>query len=582
MQPEFSPALELAWQAAADEALQLGSSLLEPCHLLIGICSLEKVLARPASDSRALASDRHMEAKSEHQAWTESLADVGMDSTALRRAVRQAAQTRSAKLATDARIHRSAASLEVFAKAAVIAEAASSKPIRLLHLGAALLEDPEAKIDAAFEVLNKRKVDLQIAVARRASQANRADSLRQDDSGIKIFASLDASISPFSVGTKIGMDEERAALLYELPLRFGRGGPLPEMLHETVSRIGKVICGASCASLLVKDRSTGNLLLLAHVPAGAPVVSMTLAQRVLDTREACIWMRTEGDLSASLNSQGVQSGLYAPLMWNGEALGVFSVSIRDSRVTPTKEDLKLVVALAHHAAMALANSRFQNDLQRKSELLERLLTNFSPRVRNTLLSKAEHGRLRLGGEKSEVTLLCSDIRGFTKLSETLPTDEIVELLNDYFAGLVDAIFQHDGTIDKFIGDGILAVFGSPEPDPAQHQKAILAALAMQKAMRERGEARRARGLVTCEVGIGLHCGEVLHGFIGSADRMEFTVIGDAVNRTARYCSGAGCAEILISPTLFQHVWQIADVEANTIATKHEGDFQAYKLKGLKA
>ena len=179
------------------------------------------------------------------------------------------------------------------------------------------------------------------------------------------------------------------------------------------------------------------------------------------------------------------------------------------------------------------------ELRRNAALLGRLLTNFSPKIRDTLLSRAAHGRLRLGGERSEVVILVSDIRGFTKLTAGMDTDDVMDLLNDYFSALVEAIFKHDGTVDKITGDAILAVFGSPEPDPLRHEKALRAAMAMQSAMAEVSEQRKRRGQVTCTIGIGVHCGEVLHGFIGSNDRMELTIIGEAANWTARYCDGAG-------------------------------------------
>jgi len=393
---------------------------------------------------------------------------------------------------------------------------------------------------------------------------------------------MDASLSPYPAGNYSALDNGRATLLYELPLLFGSGKAVNELLQETLCRIQRVIRGASHAALLVKDRPTNELLLLAHVPVGAPAVSLTLAKQVMDSRNACIWVRGQQDPTASLDAHGVNSGIYAPLLWQNETLGVFLVSSKDSEAELNREDLKLIVALAHHAAMALASIRLQNDLRRKSELLERMLTNFSPRVRSALMDKASRGVLRLGGEKSEVTILCSDVRGFTKTSEKLSTDEIVDLLNDYFSGLVEAIFQNDGTIDKFLGDGILAIFGSPEHDAAQHEKAVRAAFAMQQAMREKNLARSARGLVTCEIGIGLHCGEVFHGFIGSMDRMEFTVIGDAVNRTSRYCAGAQGGQILLSPNLFQHAWKFADVQPTKISTKHEGEFEAYQLRALKS
>ena len=99
--------------------------------------------------------------------------------------------------------------------------------------------------------------------------------------------------------------------------------------------------------------------------------------------------------------------------------------------------------------------------------------------------------MRPGGEKSEVVILVSDIRGYTLLSSGMDTDDVVDLLNDYFSALTDAIFQHDGTIDKITGDAILAVFGCPEPDSMRHEKAVRAALAMQSAMAEVSESSHA-------------------------------------------------------------------------------------------
>jgi len=158
---------------------------------------------------------------------------------------------------------------------------------------------------------------------------------------------------------------------------------------------------------------------------------------------------------------------------------------------------------------------------------------------------------------------------------------VMDMLNDYFSALADAIFAYDGTIDKITGDAILAVFGSPEPDPLRHEKALHAAMEMQSAMAAISDRRRQRGQATCTIGIGVHCGEVLHGFIGSSDRMELTVIGEAANWTSRYCDGAAGGEILISPALHQHLWRHVDAEFTTIQTKHEGPLGAYRLKGVK-
>src|SRR5262249_54963334 len=132
-----------------------------------------------------------------------------------------------------------------------------------------------------------------------------------------------------------------------------------------------------------------------------------------------------------------------------------------------------------------------------------------------------------------------------------------------------------------VGDSILAVFGSPDPDPRQHEKAVRASLAMQAAMKQTSATRALRHDPTCEVGIGVHCGEVVHGFIGSSERLEFTVLGDAGNRAARYCGAAGSSEILISPEVHQRVWKFVQADPVSIKTKHESEWPAFRLKGLK-
>ena len=399
---------------------------------------------------------------------------------------------------------------------------------------------------------------------------------------VEIEEAMDATVPMFApLASRTGNAREQMALLCELPLQFGAETRLDVLLQTVVKRLLEVIPGAKRGALLLQDRGTGQLLLKAHLPAGEPALSITLARRAMERREGFLWWKGEKPTVSQLEYH-MQSGMYAPLVWQGEALGVVCVDNYETDNAFESNDLALLLAVGHYAAMAVVQHHLRDDLRRNAVMLGRLLTNFSPKIRDKLLEKAGRGRLSLGGEKSEITILCSDIRGFTKMSEGMEAEDIMEMLNHYFSSLVEQIFKYDGTIDKFVGDSILAVFGSPEPDPQQHEKAVRAAVAMQTAMRDLNALRGGRGQVTCEIGIGVHCGEVAHGFIGSQERMEFTVIGDAVNRAARYCDGALPGEILLSPEVHQRVWKIAQVESTSIATKHEGDFRAFRIKGLKA
>lgn len=371
----------------------------------------------------------------------------------------------------------------------------------------------------------------------------------------------------------------RLSLLVDLPLELAKDPRLDQMLGHVLKRMKDALPAVQRGAVLLCKPETGGLQVQAHLTEGELAYSATLAQRVIQERHGFIWhYGAEGDISQSVRELRIMTGMYAPLHWQGRTFGVICLDTSDPGATFGEEDLWLLIAVAHYAAAAIASQLLQEELRENSRALERLLTSFSPQLRGVLLERARAGKLRAGGEKSEVSILFCDIRNFTALSAPLATADIVDLLNDYFTALVRVVFEHDGTVDKFIGDGLLAVFGSPERDERHAQKAVAAAQAMQHAVAALNRERAARGETTCEMGIGLHCGEVLHGFIGAPDRLEFTVIGSAVNLACRYCQEAGDREILLSPQVYQRVFKEVTVEKRPITTK-EGELTAYLVTG---
>ena len=174
---------------------------------------------------------------------------------------------------------------------------------------------------------------------------------------------------------------------------------------------------------------------------------------------------------------------------------------------------------------------------REKEMIKRAFTRYVAReVVEEILKNPE--KLVLSGERREVTVLFCDVRGFTPLSERLSPEEVVSLLNDFYTLMIETTFKHDGTLDKFMGDAVMAIFGAPIAHPDHSARAVQTALAMREGIGGLNARRAQQGKEGVAIGIGVSAGEAVAGTVGTEDRMEYTVIGDSVNLAARLESNA--------------------------------------------
>jgi len=206
----------------------------------------------------------------------------------------------------------------------------------------------------------------------------------------------------------------------------------------------------------------------------------------------------------------------------------------------------------------------------KSQVKNALSRYVSPGVAQEILSNLDE--VELGGKRIEGTVMFADIVGFTRIAEKIKPEELVSILNDYFSLITTACELNNGTVDKYMGDGVMLVFGAPQPDADHAFHAVSCALLVQRLIEHENRQRVKKGLFPVQFRIGMNSGAMLAGNMGSRERMEYTVVGDTVNLASRLCGIANKGQIVIS----REMYMAPMVRERVLA----GEYQSIQLRGI--
>ena len=346
-------------------------------------------------------------------------------------------------------------------------------------------------------------------------------------------------------------DRQKLRILLEVSKGLTRATDVDALLRKVTDYAFQILEADRCAILLVDEHGALNTKISRDKRgADAPqAVPQSIARMAVDEKVAVLSDNAGEDdrfkQGQSILMQRVRSALCAPLIGSeNKVLGVIYVDNFMSTHRFGESDLDFLIAFAGIAAVAIENGQFSDRIRREALVRSNFERFFTPHLAARIANSAD--AVKLGGDKRPVAVLFSDIRGFTALSETMNPDAMAKLLTEYFTEMVECVFRHAGTLDKFIGDAVMAQWGAPLGESDDVDRAMESALDMMEALDRLNERWTAESRPTLQIGIGLNFGEAFAGNIGSERRLEYTVIGDTVNVASRLCSAALPGEILVS------------------------------------
>jgi adenylate cyclase len=360
-------------------------------------------------------------------------------------------------------------------------------------------------------------------------------------------ASLEAMLAKHGEEKALAEANTLFQLLASMAGKLLRAAGLPELLESVMALItaqihcqrGFILLADPAGELtpeFVWEEKPGTI---------ATPISRTIARTAMNNRVAILTTDARVDprfaAGESIKIHGISSALCAPLIVEDQALGVIYLESSLRKGGFKREDEHLLSAMANFAAVGIQR-------ERETRFRQRLERYHSPQVVSEILKAAQNlDAPILQARRCEVSILFADISGFTRMSEGMEPLQVAAILNRSFEVLTEQIFLRGGTLDKYIGDAIMAFFGAPSPDPEHAKHAVEAAIAMQQGLQFMNE-NRPDGYPELKMRIGINSGEAFAGDIGCEKRMDYTVMGSTVNLASRLESGvARAGQIVLGP-----------------------------------
>lgn len=344
-------------------------------------------------------------------------------------------------------------------------------------------------------------------------------------------------------------DYERLRVAFDLACSVGLEPDLHKLGEDILARITEVL-PADTAVIMMRGSNQQFTSLASFTGAGLAEVRIprAIVEQVVRTREAMLTSDAQLDLalrtSHTVVGQQIRSALCVPLLMGADVVGVIHLSSSSAAGAYEPRDLELLRAIAQPAALAITNAQLVRRIEDEAKTRAQLSRFLSP----ALLEKVVKRELQWGmsGDTVWASVLFCDIRGFTAISDGQRPDAVVSMLNEYFEAMVEVVFEYNGVLDKFLGDGLMAVWGTLEQDPDDAAAAVRAAHRMREALEEVVNPTRARrGDAPLRMGCGIATGRLIAGAMGAKRRQDFTVIGDTVNLASRLCGEARPGQVLV-------------------------------------